>query len=147
MLLEEQVMKVGDGDLGREAGVDRAAAGTGAVHLASGHVRVNNVFRAHAEAFQIGAEERRIGIHAQDAGMPMRIWARRSQRARPSARGGKPGARGERIGDALRMARMPDFTSGALHQVGVSSPGCILPGLNERSESRSSPRLFRNRQE
>ena len=62
--------------------------------------------------------------------MPMRSWARRWASARRRRAAGVKGEIGKRIGDALGMARMPDFAGGALHQVGVGGPGCILPSLN-----------------
>ena len=130
MLLKKQIMKVGNGDLRGVTGIDRTPAGAGTVHFAGRDIRVNDVFRAHAEAFQVGAEERRIGIHAQDAGNADAQLRTLPGERNPAAPGGAPGTRRWRGGDAFRMTGEPDFSGGCFGQVGVGVAGCVDLGLN-----------------
>ena len=78
----DQVVDVRDADLRREARIDGAAAGAGAIQLRRGVVGVDDVFRLHAEAFEIGVEERRVDVGVQHA----RNADAQSSRASPSAR-------------------------------------------------------------
>jgi len=65
---EHQVVDMRDADLGRETGVDRATAGAGAVEFVAGVVGIDDVFRRHAEAFQVSVEQRRVDIGVKHAG-------------------------------------------------------------------------------
>ena len=54
-LVEDQVVKVRDGDLRGETGIDGTATGTVAIHLIGREVRVDDVLGAHAR----GSPDRR----------------------------------------------------------------------------------------
>ena len=84
----------------------------------------------HAQAFQIGTEQRRVGIHVQDArNSDAQLRAPFHQRDAVASSGG-PGARGDWIGDAFRVARAPHFAGGHLHQVWIGGLGGIEMGFN-----------------
>ena len=56
-----------DGDLWRDSR-DRSSRGSNPRDtIPGGEIRVDDVLRLHAQALQIGAEQRRIGIHIQNA--------------------------------------------------------------------------------
>ena len=103
MLLEKQIVKMRNGDLRWKAGIDGAAAGTGTVHLAGSYIRVNNVFRAHTQAFQISAEKRRICIETQYTRNPDAQLRTPLSKCNSTSRLGAPCALGLHIGNALRM--------------------------------------------
>src|SRR5215471_20032970 len=70
MLFLNQVVDVRDADLRGEAGVDGAAAGSGAIEIGAGVVGINNIFGLHTEAFEIRVEEWSVSVdvqHARDA--------------------------------------------------------------------------------
>ena len=62
VLLLNQVVNVRDADLGREAGVNRATAGTRAIEFLAGVIGVYDVLGFDSEAFEIGIEQRRVAV-------------------------------------------------------------------------------------
>ena len=66
----DQVVDVRDSDLRREAGVNCAAARAGSIQLGACVIRINDIFRLHAQAFEICIEERGICVDVQHARDP-----------------------------------------------------------------------------
>ena len=62
-----QIVDVRDAHLGREAWIDGAATGAFAVHLRRRVIGVHDVRVGDPEAFEVGAEERRVRVHVQHA--------------------------------------------------------------------------------
>ena len=65
VLLLNQVVDVGDADLGGEAGIDCAPARARAVEIRTGVIGVDDIFRLHAQAFEVSVEQRRVGVNVQ----------------------------------------------------------------------------------
>src|SRR5215472_2420184 len=105
VLFLNQVVNVRNPDLRREAGVDRTTAGTGAIKFGTGVVGINDVFRLHTQALEIGVEQRSIRIDIQDtrnSDAELAAILHESAAFLVSLLPARPPFRGKRIGNVLR---------------------------------------------
>ena len=133
MLLLNQVVDVRNADLGREAGIDRAAARARAIQLGTGVVGVNDVFRLHAQAFEVGVEQRSVGVDVQHArNADAELLAILHQRDALFGRlcSSQPSLAGQRIGHALGVDRPEDFVRRDIDEVRMLVANLVEPGLD-----------------
>src|ERR1700722_20847841 len=65
MLFLNQIVRVRNPDLRREAWIDRASARTSAIQIRTRIVRINNILRLNPEALEERVKQRRIRINVQ----------------------------------------------------------------------------------
>ena len=130
MLHLNQVVDVRNADFRREARIDGAAAGAGAIQLRAGVIGVDDIFRLHAEAFEIRVEQRRVDVgvqHARNADAQLRA---RLHQLDALLGGFGPGARGNRIGDDFEFCGRNTSCAAMSTKFGIRVLDLVEPGLD-----------------
>src|SRR5277367_539852 len=131
MLFLNQIVDVRNADLSREAGIDSSATGTGAVQIGTGVVGVDYVFRLHAQALEIGVEQRSVGVdveHARNADAQLLAILHEGD----ALFGGLVPelCYRNRVGHQLRIRGAENFAGGEIHEVGILVFDLVDAGLD-----------------
>src|ERR1700758_3083222 len=130
MFLLNQVVDVGYSDFRWKARVDGATAGARAIQLGTRIVGINDVFRLQAQAFEVGVEQRSIGVDVQhawnaDTDFAAILHERDALLGRLS-----PGPCRNRVGDILGVGGSKDFLRGDIDKIRMLVANLVQPSFD-----------------